>query len=368
MAALIMYAALSIWTTWPLVLAPASTLPTRTTGCATVPLFNLWTVWWNSDRALHGFQGYWDAPIFAPTEDTFAFSEPQPATLLVAPVIWLTGSRGLASNLYLWGSLILNAVFAERLLRATGLRRFWPVAGGALILLLPLVHWQIDVQQLVPLWGILWTWTALRNFTRHPGRRSGFGVGAAVGVSFLLSAHQALMLVLLLSASVWLLPFAWRSRGTWAGGLVAVSVGAAIILPFAIPMRQAAERHGFHRSARTVERLSARPADYLAVPGRSLLPTAVRAERPDWRLSAGWIRTGLAVAGLAIGLSRRRWRRWSLFLGANAGLAFLLSLGPGLNLGGWCPWWTLADLVPGVDQVRSVFRFAFFYQLAVIRR
>ena len=49
---------------------------------ATVPLFNLWTIWWNADRLRHGLKDYWDAPIFYPERDTFAFSEPQPTTMI----------------------------------------------------------------------------------------------------------------------------------------------------------------------------------------------------------------------------------------------------------------------------------------------
>jgi len=30
-----------------------------------VPRLNLWTLWWNSERLLHGYRGYWQAPIFA---------------------------------------------------------------------------------------------------------------------------------------------------------------------------------------------------------------------------------------------------------------------------------------------------------------
>jgi len=31
----------------------------------TVSRLNLWTLWWNSERLLHGYRGYWHAPIFA---------------------------------------------------------------------------------------------------------------------------------------------------------------------------------------------------------------------------------------------------------------------------------------------------------------
>ena len=83
------------WCSWQV------SLPQGTEAAATVPLFTTWTVWWNADRALHFWQGYWDAPIFHPTPDTFAFSEPLATTLVVAPLLWLSGNRILAHNAFL---------------------------------------------------------------------------------------------------------------------------------------------------------------------------------------------------------------------------------------------------------------------------
>ena len=64
--AAILYLALALASTWPLVGSCRSCLPLGTEPAATVPLFNVWTVWWNADRAVAGYQGYWDAPIFHP--------------------------------------------------------------------------------------------------------------------------------------------------------------------------------------------------------------------------------------------------------------------------------------------------------------
>src|SRR5690606_18272581 len=97
----------------------------------TVPLFNAWTIWWNCDRLAHGFRGYWDAPIFFPEQQTFAFSEPQPATLMVAPVLWGSGSPILAYNAYLWLSLLLNGLVTLWLLKSLG-HRTWLAGLGAI--------------------------------------------------------------------------------------------------------------------------------------------------------------------------------------------------------------------------------------------
>ena len=62
--------------TWPLLPSIARALPLGTEHEATVPLFNLWTLWWDADRVPHGFLGLWNAPIFHPLEGTFTFSAP----------------------------------------------------------------------------------------------------------------------------------------------------------------------------------------------------------------------------------------------------------------------------------------------------
>jgi hypothetical protein len=47
-------------------------------------------------------------------------------------------------------------------------------------------------------------------------------------------------------------------------------------------------------------------------------------------------------------------------------MAVLLSLGTRLVIGTWQPWWTLAKIIPGLAQVRNVYRFAYFFQLVIV--
>lgn len=365
-APLLLYAALAVGATWPLARAPSMTLPLGTSQVATVPLFNLWTIWWNADRLRHGFWDYWDAPIFFPTPDAFAFSEPQLTTIAVAPILWLTGSRALAFNVYLWGSLVLNGVFAERLLRRLMAKRTVAVGGGAAMLLLPIVHWQLDVLQLAPLWAILWTWTALLDFSRRSSLVRGALVGAAFAASFWTCAHQGLLMTVLLAGAAWILPRRWCRPATGLGILAAVALAVALVFPMVNRLQRVIARHQFARTSELMTELSAEPVDYTNVPGRQVLRFDGFGERSFWRLSPGWTKLLLATAGAAFGLCRRRWRRWALFLLITALLAFLLSLGPNLRLGSWQPWFTLTKFCSGLAQVRNVFRFAFFFQMAVV--
>lgn len=364
--AVLVYLTLALTSTWPLALSATTKLPMGTTIVSTVPLFNLWTIWWNADRATHAFAGYWDAPIFAPTESAFAFSEPQPTTLIVAPIIWLSGSRVLAYNVYLWLSLVLNGVFAERLLRVLHVRWWAAILGGAAMVMLPIVHWQLDVIQLVPVWALLWTWTAAWQASRRPNWQRGAETGLALSVSFLNCGHHALFLGLLLAATVWVLPGRWRDRQLWLAFAAACVVIAVIVGPLAVPMQQVMKQHAFARKVGMVSQLSALPVDYLGASGPALIDFGQDWLRPYWRMSPGWIKVALAAVGIVWGLIRRRSRRFTIFLLLNATLAFTLSMGTHLKIGEWEPWWTLAKHVPGFSQVRNVFRFGYFVHMAVV--
>lgn len=365
-AILAAYVLLSIWATWPLALRSTICLPMGNLSAGTVPLFNLWTIWWNADRLPHVFQDYWNAPIFHPVPDTFAFSEPQPTTILVAPILWLTGSRVLTYNVYLWLSLLLNAVFAERLLRVVGVNKWLAPTGGAAMLLLPAIHWQLDVVQLVPVWGILWTWTACLQAGQTPSVRRGAEVGLAYAVTFLTCGHQGLFLAVLLMGTVWALLRNWRSRTTWLSAFAAIVVASILVAPVAFELRHALARQEFQRNPEIVAQLSGLPGDYLAHTGTALIDPPLPGTRLYWGFSPGWLKVVLALFGATFGLTRRRWRRWTLFLLLTGILAFLLSLGPNLQIRNWQPWWTLTSLVPGFAHVRNVFRFAFFVQIVSV--
>ena len=363
---LLVYVALAVGTTWPLARFSTTRLPLGTGPSATVPLFNAWTIWWNADRLQHGFAGYWDAPIFHRVTGAFTFSDPQPATCTVAPVVWATGSRVLAYNVYLWLALALNGIVTQRLMRLLGCGTFLAISGAAAMILLPIVHWQRDVLQLAPVWTVLWTWTALLRIARRPTGWRGVELGAAFAATCWTCLHQGLLLAILLVGAAVTLWRSWGTRQNWRSLGVAMVVAAALVAPLVIPMQRALARNRFVHSQQSVAALSAQPCDYTTTFGRQWLDLGGDADRPERPLSPGWLKYGLALIGAAIGLARRRWRWWTTFLLLTAGLAFALSLGANLRIGDWSPYWTLMEHVPGLSRVRSVFRFAFFVQMAVL--
>lgn len=361
-----LYLLLALGSTGPLVHHATRMLPVGMPPFLTVPYFNVWTIWWNADRAARGFAGYWNAPIFHPTPDAFAFSEPQPMTVLAAPFVWLSGSRVLAYNVYLWASLVLNGLGTVRLLRTVGVARPAAVAGGAAMILLPFVHWQRDVLQLIPLWGVLWTWTAWLRMVRRPTLLAGGELGLAFTAAVLISIHQALLLAVLLAGSAWTIFDRWRDSRLGMAILASGLVAALLAGPILWKLHRVLARHQFARPVEQVAQLTARPGDYTAPAGRSLFPVGPAAAREHWRLGPGWCQVLLALPGLYFGLRRRGGRRCTLFLLSVVVLAFLLSLGPHLSIGGWQPWLTLTAVVPGMAQVRSPYRFACFVQMGTV--
>ena len=365
LSAIGLYCALSIFITWPLVLSIPEMIPVGRSGAITVSYFNMWTIWWNAESATNGFAGYWDAPIFYPTSGAFAFSEPQPMTLFVAPLVWMCQSRAVAYNLYLLSSLVLNAFFAERLLRSIGIGRLSATLGGALILLLPVVHWQIGVIQLVPLWGMLWTWTALLKMGQRPTRWKGLELGVAFSAACFMCLHHSLFLFVLLAGTAWILLRRWNDIGLWQDCAIALLTAAVLTGPLIVPMKQILAEHEFARNPEIVENLSATTTSYLTPSGQMPFDWQLTQFPSTWKLYPGIILCSLALVGAGFGLCRKKHRRWTIFLCVTSTLAFLLSLGVHLHVGSWKPWVTLTNIVPGLEQVRSVFRFGFFVQMAI---
>lgn len=362
----ILYLTFAATTLGPVVRDPLRLMPAGATEMATVPLFNVWSIWWNADRLQHGFRHYWDAPIFAPNRGAFAYSEPQPATLIVAPVIWITDSRVLAYNLYLIGSLVANGLVGARLLRTLGLNWRFAAVGGAAILLLPQVHEQLDVVQLVPLWPILWTLESVILLGRLPGLLRGLTAGVAFGCTCWTSLHHALFLFVLLLAVAPLLPIRWTRLATWKS--IALGTVAAVLmsLPLALPIRHVAKANDFERTERMVDQLSAKPREFLTAPGSGLLKGGLLSEKGSRRRLPGWLNTALAAIAAGTCLCRCRRRRELVFLIAVVVAASALALGSNLRIGQWQPWWSLTAVIPGLSQVRNVFRFAYFFQVAVV--
>jgi hypothetical protein len=368
-AEILFFLGLTLYSVWPLATEFRTALPQATESVATVPLFNLWTIWWNADRLAHRCSGYWDAPIFYPTPGTFAFSEPQPATFAVAPLVWMNGTPVAAYNAYLVLSLVLNGCAGAWLARQVTGSRWSGLTGGAMLLMLPFVHWQLGVLQLVPIWGVLWTIGALRAFGLEPSVTRGLCLGAALALTYLSCAYHGLFLILLLiGAGPWLMGrnlWNWRTPIRLVPGAV---VCLALVAPVLHKQREIVHKFDFERTADIITLLSAEAGDYSVTPWPQLCAFGDFADperRPYWHLSPGNLKWALAALGALLGLLDRRLRLWTVFAISFTALAMLLSFGLKLKIGTFIPYQALINWFPGMAQVRNVFRFGLFAQIMI---
>ncbi len=360
---------IALASTWPLAKNVHDHLPLGMEDAATVPLFNVWTIWWNADRLASGYKGYWNAPIFHPTEKAFAFSEPMPLSALAAPIIWVTGNRILAYNTLLLLSIVLNGWVAYSLLKVLHFHRIIALIGGAMIELLPLIHSWLGVLQLVPVFGILWMFMALYQFGQHPTLWRGALLGLSYGLVYLMCSYYGLFLALpLVIAGGWLVKDRLGQPKMWAGLMIGILIAALLCLPITAAQHHSTSTNQLAHTKQYLGQLSADFPDYLFSPWLQLIDVKAFAGMERYalfKLNPGWVKMGLAIIGIAWGLITRKRRCWTLFCLTILGASFVLSLGPLLEFSGWNPYMLIVNTIPGFAQARNVFRFAIFMQMTL---
>jgi hypothetical protein len=370
-ATALLYLGLALASTWPLASRLDAALPQGTDRAATVPLFQAWSIWWTSDRVAAGFEGFWDAPIFFPTTRSFVFSDPVLLEGFAAAPLFAAGaSPALAHNAVLLLALVLNGGFALGLLRAVGLAAPAAAAGGAMMVMLPYVHHELGVLMLVPLAGILGTIWALARFARRPSAAGGLALGLAAAATYLLCGQYGVFLVLVVAPSA-----AWLARREllaprpllWL--LLGALLCAVLLAPLVSVQLEALGEHGFRRGERLALASSSHPTAWLATPWPALLPIpGVPVVEEVWMQAhfPGAGKVALALLGLAWGLRRPEWRRWTAFLLTASVAAALFSALPRLEVGELSPYRVLHDRVPGLAQMRSYWRFIVVTQIGVV--
>lgn len=342
-------------------------LPTGKPTFGVISLFNAWSVWWNADRLSHGLVGYWNAPIFWPEQGVFALSEPQPLTMLVAPVVWLFGPIA-GYYAYFLTSLVLNGLFARRLIARLTSSEWIGGLAGAMVVWLPLIFRQPELLQYVALWPVLWTWDAALCLLNAPKMRHAVHLGVALFLSFCASIHLGLFTVVLL-VGTWPWFGLCKPVRTWKFFAFGILTAGVLLLPLAVPMTRILSQHAKPRRAEVVAFLSVGPGDWLRVPGNSLESRLLADPAMGKAFNPGWLRTVLAILAISISLVKNaatEEKRGIVFLSVTAALAVLASLGPNLSLFGLRPWEILGHIVTPLAHVRSPYRFAYLGQLAIL--
>jgi hypothetical protein len=360
-------AATALLCTWPLCLHLGSAIPLGTETAPTIPVFDVWTLWWSADRFAHGYVDLWNAPIFHPTPGTFAFSEPLllPGAL-AAPLFALGLPAALVHNVILLAALVGNGAFAGRLLRALAVPRLPALLGGMLMVALPFVAKLQGELPLVCLAGFIAALDGLVRFEQGGGWRPALQAGGALLAQALL-CQQLALLALPFATGAGLVALAGRGFARPALlRLGAVAAGTALLLALlaATPLRIHAE-HGFSRDAELVEALSAHPADFFTRPAGALLPPVERPGEFTGGLFPGALVLLLAGLGVASARSDRATRRWAFYALGACAASVVLALGLRLSVGGWRPFELLRAL-PGFASLRSVFRAAVFAQIHLV--
>lgn len=356
--------------TWPLALHLTDGLPLGTEQESTVPLFNIWTLWWVADRAAHGFEGFWQAPIFYPSEGAFTFSEPQPLTGLLALPFWqLSHSPVAAYNAAVLLCLFLNGLCAYRVGLALQIPRHCSLIGGMLMIGLPVTAKLLGVLPLLPLFGLL---LALEGFVRF-GRDGSWTTAMLSGAGLLaqLFASQQLALLFgLFALPAGLLALSlqgFRLMPVVRLGIVALSVTlvTAWYAWYPVHLHHALN---FTRSDSLVRALSAHPMDYFSKPLTALIAFP---PREDIHTDTGGLFPGfgllfLAGWGMLNGLRQPELRAWTWYFSGTGSVAFILSLGSNSPFDGGGLFTFLRDWVPGLHELRSPFRFAILLQLSLV--
>ncbi len=237
------------------------------------------------------------------------------------------------------------------------------------MLMLPYVHWQLGVLQLVPMFGVIWTIYALWKFGGSPTIIRSLLLGTAFAVTYFLCNYHGLFLSLLLILSgVWLVG---KNLWNWRAGLKLLPGAVWCLLligPMILHQRHVSHQHDWTRPPELIQRQSAQWGDFTATPWRQLLPIRefVDQSRSGWTLSPGYLKMGLAILGLAWGFYCAHLRRMTLFLAMFVMMSLLLAMGPNFHVGGWVPYDWLREHYPGLKMARNVFRFVVFAQVGMV--
>lgn len=353
----------AIAATWPLLPSIASALPLGTEHEATVPLFNLWSLWWDSDRVAHGLDGFWDAPIFHPIKGAFAFSEPLILQgFLLAPLWWAGLPPAAIYNLAILLTLVCNGLAARSLALALGATRGAALLAAVAAVTLPYTAKVLGVLPVLPLFGTLWALSALVRFGVQGGWRPAALAVLAFAAQFLAAEQMALLSLpfLLAAGLVALAEQRFRAKSIAILGLLAI-VGAVALSPIARSVSRIHEKYGFTRSEEVVAALSAQVRDFATRPSSARLSVPSREDSysgDTGGLFPGLLLLGLGIAGAIVGWRQGERRVWIAFLLTCVVGGGLLALGLNLAVGDWRPFASLREVVPGLRTLRSPFRAA----------
>jgi hypothetical protein len=347
LAALALFALLTVVHTWPLATAPATL--SRNDNADT--MLNTWIVAWVAHQLPRAPTRLFQANIFYPEPNTLAFSEHMfTQSLMGLPLFSLGASPVLVYNLLLLSGFTLTAWMMYLVIaRATG-DAFAGLVAGSLAafnshVFTRLPHLQALHVEFLPL-AVL----ALDRLLVNPRPSIAVALGLLFALQGLTSNYWLTFISLSFIAAALVRPGDWiGARFSRAAPMLALAAGVALLLvvPFLLPYHSAMRNQGLVRGLDQISMYSATWQDYLSTPTRlhwSLWSRYIWGDAFRTALFPGFIGGGLALAAIASGVAWRD-RHARLWL-AIAAISVVLSFG--ISLPGYSVLWQVFPLLKGV--------------------
>ena len=374
LAVLLCGATAVLWT-YPLVQHLGSGIPLGSETVPTVTLFNVWTMIWNSKSISNFYNDFWNAPIFFPLENTFAFSDPQPFSGVLFHILQsITTDRVSAYGLLILLTLMLNGCGACFFLRRLGVSNIATLISSVFAVTLPFVSRELGVLQIASIYPVLFSWGIFLVFAEKQRIVSSVLLGAAVGITFLTCSYYGVYqsLLLPLCGLCWLRRQHFKLKPILFSAL-AVLVCVVLITP--LLLKQGPQGVNKPRSLKSIINTSAHYHHY-----RSLDSMFAKAYSVPWLVAHDQYKgaqvpqdlypgTGLllcAVVGLVLGMRSREYRRATVFLFTLGAVGLMLSFGPKNPAGGTILYDFVLHFHPGFPSLRSPYRFSVFLQIALL--
>jgi hypothetical protein len=347
LAALALFALLTVVHTWPLATGPATL--SRNDNADTV--LNEWILAWVAHQLPRAPTRLFQGNIFYPERDTLAFSEHMVVqSLMGLPLFSFGASPVLVYNLLLLSGFTLTAWMMYLVIaRATGDALAGLVAGSLAAfnshVFTRLPHLQVLHVEFLP-FAVL----ALHTLLVRPSIPNAVGLGVLFALQGLTSNYWLAFITLAFVAAGLARPGEWTGARLPRAGLMlalAAAVALVLVVPFLLPYYRAMRDQGLVRGLVEIAMHSATWRDYLSTTGRLHWPWWSRyiwADGLRTPLFPGVIAT--ALVGVAI-VSRVAWRdrhaRLWLALGVTG---IMVSFGTAIP--GYALLWKIFPLLRGV--------------------
>ena len=255
----VVYSALTIALTYPLILQMGSVLPND----AGDPALNTWILWWNA-QAVPYTAKWWNAPAFYPAPGMLTFSENLLGLSLVStPLQWLGVGPQAAYNVVFLLTFPLCALGAYLLAFDVTRRHDAAFIAGLLFGFAPYRIAHLPQIQLLAAFAMPFALLGLHRYLREPKRRWLVLFGAGWFLQGICNGYYLLFFSVMVG--MWMLWFAspWSRPRTSAAIAIAWGIVAVPMLPLLWHYRVVHEAFGFERDFGTIRDFGADVAGLL---------------------------------------------------------------------------------------------------------